>query len=163
MKPKLPFVPGSEVSGTVTEAGSAVQSLKVGDKVMQYPVRPLVYGNLFHSRLHFSFHLPCSAFRDWIGTDVPKHHLGSQYHISCWEHNRAECTGLNHGKIEIIVCNVPQCASRTILHQPAQPQLLHSHTCGFLHELLLCCCVTTFCSVFAFICMHLWLLNGHQP
>ncbi|KAG2434122.1 hypothetical protein HXX76_007849 [Chlamydomonas incerta] len=32
-KPKLPFVPGSEVSGVVTEVASGVKSLRVGDKV----------------------------------------------------------------------------------------------------------------------------------
>ena len=32
-KPKLPFIPGSEVSGTVIEVGSKVKSHKVGDKV----------------------------------------------------------------------------------------------------------------------------------
>lgn len=32
-KPKLPFIPGSEVSGTVIEVGSRVKSHKVGDKV----------------------------------------------------------------------------------------------------------------------------------
>ena len=33
VKPKLPFVPGSELSGTVTEVGTKVKSLKVGDRV----------------------------------------------------------------------------------------------------------------------------------
>ena len=32
-KPKLPFVPGSECSGTVVECGRDVRTLKVGDKV----------------------------------------------------------------------------------------------------------------------------------
>lgn len=32
-KPKLPFVPGNECSGTVTEVGRDVRTLKVGDKV----------------------------------------------------------------------------------------------------------------------------------
>eukprot|EP00198_Chlamydomonas_reinhardtii_P006595 XP_001695931.1 predicted protein [Chlamydomonas reinhardtii] len=32
-KPKLPFIPGSEVSGVVTEVASGVKSLRVGDKV----------------------------------------------------------------------------------------------------------------------------------
>lgn len=32
-KPKLPFIPGSEVSGKVVEAGNDVRTLKVGDTV----------------------------------------------------------------------------------------------------------------------------------
>ena len=32
-KPKLPFIPGSEVSGTVLEVGSKVKHVKPGDKV----------------------------------------------------------------------------------------------------------------------------------
>ena len=32
-KPKLPFIPGSEVSGTVIEVGGKVNTCKVGDKV----------------------------------------------------------------------------------------------------------------------------------
>ncbi len=32
-KPKLPFIPGSEVSGVVIEVGAGVKSLRVGDKV----------------------------------------------------------------------------------------------------------------------------------
>ena len=32
-KPKLPFVPGNECSGTVVEVGRDVRTLKVGDKV----------------------------------------------------------------------------------------------------------------------------------
>lgn len=33
VKPKLPFVPGSECSGTVVECGRDVRTVKVGDKV----------------------------------------------------------------------------------------------------------------------------------
>lgn len=33
VKPKLPFIPGSEVSGVITEVGSAVRGLNPGDKV----------------------------------------------------------------------------------------------------------------------------------
>jgi NADPH:quinone reductase-like Zn-dependent oxidoreductase len=33
VKPKLPFVPGSECSGTVIEVGRDVRTVKVGDKV----------------------------------------------------------------------------------------------------------------------------------
>lgn len=33
-KPKLPFIPGSEVSGVITEVGSKVKSVKVGDRVI---------------------------------------------------------------------------------------------------------------------------------
>lgn len=32
-KPSLPFIPGSEVSGTVTEIGVGVRTVQVGDKV----------------------------------------------------------------------------------------------------------------------------------
>ena len=32
-KPKLPYVPGNECSGTVAEVGRDVRTLKVGDKV----------------------------------------------------------------------------------------------------------------------------------
>jgi NADPH:quinone reductase-like Zn-dependent oxidoreductase len=32
-KPKLPFIPGSEVSGTVLEVGSKVKHVKPGDQV----------------------------------------------------------------------------------------------------------------------------------
>lgn len=32
-KPKLPFVPGAECSGTVVEVGRDVRTLRVGDKV----------------------------------------------------------------------------------------------------------------------------------
>ncbi|KAK9802830.1 hypothetical protein WJX73_003729 [Symbiochloris irregularis] len=34
VKPKLPFIPGSELSGTVTEVSPGVKSLKPGDKVL---------------------------------------------------------------------------------------------------------------------------------
>ena len=33
MRPKLPFIPGSEVSGVITELGPGVKSLKLGDRV----------------------------------------------------------------------------------------------------------------------------------
>lgn len=39
-KPKLPFIPGSEVSGKVVEAGNDVRTLKVGDTVTLYPPPP---------------------------------------------------------------------------------------------------------------------------
>ena len=32
-KPRLPFIPGSEVSGIVTEVGQKVKALKLGDHV----------------------------------------------------------------------------------------------------------------------------------
>lgn len=34
IRPPLPFVPGSEIAGEVTEVGSAVEGLSVGDRVM---------------------------------------------------------------------------------------------------------------------------------
>jgi NADPH:quinone reductase len=33
-KPPLPFIPGSEVSGVITEVGPKVKSFKVGDRVI---------------------------------------------------------------------------------------------------------------------------------
>ena len=37
-KPPLPFIPGSEVSGIVTEVGAKVKSVKQGDHVCPFPV-----------------------------------------------------------------------------------------------------------------------------
>lgn len=36
VRPELPFVPGMEVAGRITRVGSAIESLKVGDKVAAY-------------------------------------------------------------------------------------------------------------------------------
>ena len=39
IKPNLPFIPGSEIAGTVVGTGSAVKSLKPGDRVLAMPSR----------------------------------------------------------------------------------------------------------------------------
>jgi hypothetical protein len=44
VKPPLPFVPGSEVSGLVTEVGEGVKQFKVGDKVratIKHSIHPI--------------------------------------------------------------------------------------------------------------------------
>ncbi|RPG47859.1 MAG: NADPH:quinone oxidoreductase family protein, partial [Gammaproteobacteria bacterium TMED182] len=39
IKPNLPFIPGSEIAGTVVGTGSAVKSLKPSDRVLAMPSR----------------------------------------------------------------------------------------------------------------------------